>query len=275
MPAYKTWLTVISAWIAGLACMHLWYTLPSAQKPRERTQQSYTIENVPQHMAIIMDGNRRWAKQHGLAPWIGHDHGVTPLKEAISCCIEQGIAYLSVYAFSVENFKRPQQEQAYLFETISKRLVHDELPGLRKQGVRINVIGDQQYFPQTLCDDITYVHEQTKGNTTLTLNLLFCYGGRHDITQATRRISAAYAHGDIHHEDITPNLISEHLFTSGLPDPDLVIRTGGRQRISNFLLYQMAYSEIYFLPRYWPDVTKDDILNILARFSATNRTYGG
>ncbi len=226
-------------------------------------------------MAIIMDGNRRWAKERGLPPWIGHEYGIQPLKEVIRCCIEHNIPYLSVYAFSIENFKRPQQEQQYLFDIISKRLVHDELPELNAQGVRINIIGDRRYFPQSLINDIAYVEKETRNNTRLTLNLLFCYSGRHDIAQAVQSINTACLRGEISQQDITPERISQHLFTHTIPDPDLVIRTGGRQRISNFLLYQVAYSEIYFLPIYWPDISKDDILSMLERFSATTRTFGG
>lgn len=222
-----------------------------------------------------MDGNRRWARSRSLPPWVGHERGVQPLKDVIACCIEHKIPYLSVYAFSTENFKRPHEEQQYLFNTIAQRLVHDELPELMEQGVRVNIIGDQTQFPDALRNDITYVHDQTANNTALTLNILFCYSGRHDIAQATRSISTSYARGEITYEDINTHTISRHLMTRDIPDPDLVIRTGHRQRISNFLLYQMAYSEIYFIPQYWPDITKQDILHVLQQFSTTNRTFGG
>lgn len=271
MPAHKTWILLISGWLAGIVSLYTWQYMPAYHTP----QHQHTIQNLPRHIAIIMDGNRRWAKSRGLPAWIGHEQGVQPLKDVIACCIEHGIPYLSVYAFSAENFKRPHEEQQYLFNTISQRLVHDELPQLIEQGVKVNIIGDQTQFPASLRDDIAYVHQQTADNTTLALNILFCYSGRNDIAQATKAISKLYADGDIASEDINAETISRHLLTHDIPDPDMVIRTGNRHRISNFLLYQMAYSEIYFIPQYWPNITKDDIVEVLQQFSATNRTFGG
>jgi len=269
MLAYKriVYICCISACIAGAA--YVWHGNVVS------TQTSYAIERVPNHVAIIMDGNRRWARERNLHPWIGHQYGIQPLKDTISLCIQYGIQHVTVYAFSQENFKRPDDEKHYLFHVISQQLTHEELPTLKAQGVRVNVIGDSRLYPDELRDDIAYVQNETRDNTVLQLNILFCYSGRHDIAQAVERMSRDYADGTGSITDMTPERISSYLLTADIPDPDLVIRTGGRHRISNFLLYQMAYSEIYFLARYWPDVTHDDICGILEQFSQTTRTFGG
>jgi len=250
----------------------MWQHAPTYTNQKYNTS---TLRRTPQHVAIIMDGNRRWARKHNLPAWEGHRNGIAPLREAIQACLSHGIPYLSVYAFSPENFKRPQEEKQFLFNALHHHLIQEELPQLQQQGVRIRCIGDTKLFPETMQKDITYVQEATESNTQLQLNILFCYGGRHDIAHATRRISSAYANGDITQEDITPERFADYLWTADIPDPEVVIRTGGRRRISNFLLYQIAHSEIYFFDQYWPDITREDIESALTTFHQTTRTFGG
>ena len=268
MQSYKIILLISCGWLAGIATPYLWHSAPRLHTVSEQPH------TVPRHLAIIMDGNRRWARERGLSPWIGHERGIRPLRETVACCLENGVSYLSVFAFSMENFQRSDDEKTYLFSTIVNMLVEQELPTLKKNGVKINIIGDAACYPESVIDKIAYVHNETKNNTKLTFNLLFCYGGQQDIAIATRAISQDYADGTITQDDITADTVSKYLLTHPMPHPDLVIRTGGRKRISNFLLYQMAYSEIHFLDQYWPDISKDDILREIGTFSQSQRTFG-
>jgi len=219
-----------------------------------------------------MDGNRRWARERGLPAWHGHHHGVTPLWNAITCCIDQGVLHLSVFAFSLDNRSRSHQEQTFLCNFLRKQLIEYELPRLQEWNVRVDFIGHREHHAQNMQDDMAYVERVTQDNTALSLHIFFCYDGREDIRQATQALCREYAGNP--QTEITPELFASYLQTREIPDPDLVIRTGGRQRVSNFLIYQMAYSEIYFLSTYWPDIGYHDITAAIQTYQETPRTFG-
>jgi undecaprenyl diphosphate synthase len=221
-----------------------------------------------------MDGNRRWAREHGYQPWVGHQKGTEPVREAIELCVAEHIPYLTLYAFSLENFKRPQEELHYLLDVIAKELFEKELDSLIEQGVRVQFIGDESKFPDHLRSYLDAVEARTADGQNLTLNILFCYGGRQELTAAVKTLCQRYAAGDISDDDFSPKLIKQHLWTRDIPDPELVIRTGGHKRLSNFLSFQSAYSELCFMDTYWPDITKKDLKKAIKRFTKTHRKFG-
>lgn len=226
-----------------------------------------------QHLAIIPDGNRRWAAQHKLETFFGHKKGRDIVRSAISVCIKNSVKYLSFYTFSLENFRRSELERAYLFDLLSQGFV-SELPELIKQGVRVRFIGDRSKFPAQLLDSINQAEEKTKHLDVLNLNLLFCYGATAEITQAIKDIARRVKEGLLQIEDITENMVKSSLWTAGIPDPDLIVRTGGARRLSNFLLLQAAYSEFSFLDCFWPEVTEQHLETCIANFENTQRNFG-
>jgi undecaprenyl diphosphate synthase len=226
-------------------------------------------EQVPQHIAIIMDGNGRWARSRGLPRLAGHRAGTENLRRIISACVEFGVKYLTIYAFSTENWGRPEEEVSGLmgiFDEVFER----ELAELHKQGARLNHIGRLDEVRESLREKVKNGMELTKNNDKLVLNVAFNYGGRDEIVQAVRSIVKESATPD----QIDEKMISSHLYTAGQPDPDLVIRTSGEQRISNFLIWQSAYSEWVFPQTYWPDFGREELLTAIQEFGRRERRYG-
>jgi undecaprenyl diphosphate synthase len=227
-----------------------------------------------QHLALVMDGNRRWARKQGFKPWIGHKKGVEPLKAALELCLEQKIPYLSVFAFSLENFKRSPEELSYLFDILAQELATQEFENLLKQNIKVRFIGDKHRFPPQLLTIINDIEIKTQQSDALTLNILFCYGSQQEIIEATRSLAHFVKENQLEPEHITAEIFQKQLWTFPTCPPDLIIRTGGQRRLSNFLLYQAAYSELQFLDTYWPDVTKKQLYECLQKFMETKRNFG-
>jgi undecaprenyl diphosphate synthase len=226
-------------------------------------------EHIPTHIAIIMDGNGRWALARGLPRLAGHRAGTENLRRIIEACIEFGIRYLTIYAFSTENWGRPQEEVMGLM-SIVEDVIDRELQELHDQGVQLHHIGRLDRLNPVLRDKVLQAIEYTKNNDRLVLNVAFNYGGRNEIICAVQRI----IQDGIKADDVTDELISRYLFTAGVPDPDLIIRTSGELRGSNFLIWQGAYCEWYFTPTYWPDFDKEQLRIALEEFSHRERRYG-
>ena len=228
-----------------------------------------TLERVPKHIAIIMDGNGRWAISRGLPRLAGHRAGTENLRRVIEACIEFGIEYLTIYAFSTENWGRPLEEVRGLMR-ILEDVIDRELRELHDQGVQLRHIGRLDRLKPKLRQKVLDAIEYTKENTRLVLNVAFNYGGRDEIVCAIQAMIQA----GVKAEDVTDELVSEYLFTAGEPDPDLIIRTSGELRGSNFLIWQGAYSEWYFTPTYWPDFDKDELRLALEEYLSRERRYG-
>ena len=225
--------------------------------------------SIPAHVAIIMDGNGRWAKQRGLPRQAGHRAGVENLRRIIDACVEFGIQILTIYAFSTENWGRPESEVRGLMR-IFRRVLDQELNDLHAQGVCLHHLGDLGGIDPSLQEKVLHALELTKDNDRLILNVAFNYGGRAEIIRAVQQMLA---------DGVTPNelneeLFSSYLFTSGLPDPDLVIRTSGELRVSNFLIWQAAYAEFYAAPEYWPGFGREELYEALVAFDQRERRYG-
>jgi undecaprenyl diphosphate synthase len=226
-------------------------------------------EKVPAHIAIIMDGNGRWALSRGLPRLAGHRAGTENLRRVIEACIEFGISYLTIYAFSTENWGRPEEEVQGLMN-ILEDVIDRELQELHDQGVQLHHIGRLDRLNPILREKVLHAIDFTKANTRLVLNVAFNYGGRDEIVCAIQRI----IEDGVKSEDVTDELVSQYLFTAGVPDPDLIIRTSGELRGSNFLIWQGAYCEWYFTPTYWPDFDKEQLRLALEEFSRRERRYG-
>ena len=230
--------------------------------------------SAPAHVAIIMDGNGRWAKARGLPRVAGHKAGVEALRRTVRAAPGQGIRWLTLYAFSSENWSRPQEEVSDLLGLL-KIFIRRDLAELHRNGVRVRVIGDKQ----TLKSDIRALLEEaetlTAGNAALRLNIAFNYGGRDEIVRAARALAEQARAGALSPERIDAELFAAHLDTAGIPDPELVIRTSGEQRLSNFLLWQSAYSEFVFLPCLWPDFTAEHLAEALRLYADRDRRFGG
>jgi len=227
-------------------------------------------ENIPIHIAIIMDGNGRWALSRGLPRLAGHRAGTENLRRVIEACIEFGIKYLTIYAFSTENWGRPPAEVHGLMR-ILEDVIDRELQELHDQGVQLHHIGRLDRLSKKLRHKVVHAVEHTKHNTRLVLNVAFNYGGRDEIVCALQGMIADGVKAD----QVTDELVSQYLFTAGVPDPDLIIRTSGELRGSNFLIWQGAYSEWYFTPTYWPDFDREELLRALNEFAQRSRRYGG
>lgn len=226
-----------------------------------------------QHLAIVPDGNRRWAKQHKLESVLGHKTGMNTLKHALTVCLENKIKYLSFYAFSLENFKRDEAEKTYFFSLAAEGLA-EQLPSLLEQGINVQFIGDRNYFPDVLREVINDVTKQTAHCGKLQLNLLFCYGGKSELVHAARALARQALLGTLDPDAIDERMLSDALWTKGIPDPDLIIRTGGAIRLSNLLLFQAAYSELMFLDCFWPEVTKEKLQQCINDFADIKRNFG-
>ncbi len=226
-----------------------------------------------QHLAIIPDGNRRWAKKNKLKSIMGHKTGMDVFKKTIKFCLKKGIEYLSFYTFSLENFNRPEEEKKYLFKLLMDQSMK-QLSELKEQGVRVRFIGDRDYFPKDIIPAINRMEEETKDNNKLNLNLLFCYGARREIVHVVKDLAKQVKAGVLNLEDINEEKIKDSLWTAGMPDPELIIRTSKRARLSNFLLYQSAYSEFMFLDIFWPEITEDHLQKCLDDFEGIQRNFG-
>ncbi len=231
-------------------------------------------DRLPRHVAIIMDGNRRWAKQRGLPVLQGHRAGSRATRAVIETCVALGIPILTLYAFSTENWRRPRLEVQALFRLIEATL-KQEREELHANGVRIRHIGSPEGLPESLVQTLRESEEMTRHNATLLLNVAINYGGRDELLRCLRSIVQLVLEGRLLPEEIDEQVISEHLDTSGLPDPDLLIRTGNEWRISNFLLWQIAYTELYITPTLWPDFTEREFLLALLDYQHRERRYGG
>ncbi|MGY8810055.1 MAG: polyprenyl diphosphate synthase [Pseudomonadales bacterium] len=234
---------------------------------------SGTQATAPQHVAIIMDGNNRWARKRFLPGVAGHKAGVDAVKAMIEVCIEEGVQVLTLFAFSSENWRRPEDEVGALMELFLGAL-RREVRKLRENGVRLQIIGDRSRFAPELQQAMAKAEETTAGGRRLTLAIAANYGGQWDVTQAVRQLAAEVATGVRDASGITEQDIEARLTTANLPPPDLCIRTGGEKRISNFLLWQFAYTEFYFSDLYWPDFKQDALRDALADFSCRQRRFG-
>lgn len=225
------------------------------------------------HLACQMDGNRRWAQQRGWETFFGHRKGAEIITPVVQFCLDKNIPFLSLYAFSIENFKRSEAEKSFLFGMVAQEL-ESRIEEFVTNGIRIRFIGDRTLFPPATISIIEQVEQETAQCTRLNLNFLFCYGAQQEIAYAARAIAHKVKIGELSESSITPEVVAQHLWTSGIPEPDLIIRPGGRNRLSNFLLFQSAYSEYFFLDCLWPDVNTQLLEEILSQFESRKRNFG-
>ena len=236
-------------------------------------KEQINIENLPSHVAIIMDGNGRWAKKQGKLRLFGHNNGVTSVRAVTEAAAELGIKFLTLYAFSTENWNRPEEEVKGLMNLLI-HTIEAETPTLNKNNVRLLSIGDNSRMPEDVRKRLQACIDTTKDNTGLTLVLALSYSSRWEITKATQDIAKDIANGTIKAEEITEELISSYMSTKNIPDPELLIRTSGEYRISNFLLWQIAYSELYFTEVLWPDFQKEDLYKAIINYQSRERRFG-
>ena len=226
-----------------------------------------------QHIAIIMDGNRRWAKNHMLPSAVGHQKGVESLKNTMRSFDKFGIKYLTVYAFSTENWNRKKEEVDFLMNLLAKTLT-DELDEMHKENVKIKFVGNIERLNPKLIEILKNAENKTKNNTGVNLQIAFNYGARDEIVNAVKKITQKALDGEIKIGEIDEKLVSENLYTAKIPDPDLLIRTGGEKRISNYLLWQIAYSEVYVTEKFWPEFDENALTEAMLEFEKRNRRYG-
>ena len=229
-----------------------------------------SMQKIPFHLGIILDGNRRWAKEKGLPSFEGHRRGLNNVQKIGDYCAKKGIKILTLYTFSTENWKRPKREISYLMKLFAESLGKKNLQELHKKEVKLQIIGQKEKLPQALQERIKEAEKLTKNNKKRILNLAISYGGRIEITQAVKNIIKK----KIPVNKITEELINNNLWTTGLPYPDLIVRTGGVKRLSNFLTWQSAYSEFYFTKKFWPEFTEKDLDKALLDFSLRERRFG-
>ena len=227
------------------------------------------LDPIPYHLGIIMDGNGRWARQRGLPRLAGHRAGTENIRRVLTACVEYGIQVLTIYAFSTENWKRPEQEVKGLM-SIFARVIDRELEELHREGVQLRHVGRLEGISDSLAAKVHHAIDLTKNNDRIILNVAFNYGGRAEIVDAVRRI----IHDGIPAEEVTEELIGCYLYTTDCPDPDLIIRTSGEFRTSNFLLWQAAYAEYFVTPTYWPDFDKEELYKALLTYGQRNRRFG-
>jgi undecaprenyl diphosphate synthase len=228
---------------------------------------------LPQHIAIIMDGNGRWAKQQGEHRIFGHEHGVKSVREAVEACAELGVKYLTLYAFSTENWNRPQEEVIALMQLLV-HTISAETKTLNENNIRLQAIGDLKSLPADCYNELQEAMDKTKNNTRTTLVLALSYSSRWEIIDAVKKISEKVKTGQLSPENIGEDTINQHLCTSSMPEPELMIRTSGEHRISNFLLWQLAYAELYFTDKLWPDFRKEDLYEAIVDFQNRERRFG-
>ncbi|HBS48484.1 TPA: di-trans,poly-cis-decaprenylcistransferase [Candidatus Dependentiae bacterium] len=226
-----------------------------------------------QHLAMIMDGNRRWAKANKLQVFKGHEKGAEAIKTAVNFCLKENIPYLSLYTFSLENFNRSEEEKNYLFSILAKRL-RERLPYFIENEVRVRFIGERSFFPQQTLEFINEAETKTANFNKLNLNFLFCYGSRQEILNATQIIAHKVKNNELDPKDITAKMFESNFWMAGVPDPEIIIRTGGENRLSNFLIYQGAYSELMPLDICWPEISENILLQCKERFDSIKRNFG-
>ena len=229
---------------------------------------------IPNHLSIIMDGNGRWARKHDLPRFAGHQAGVKTIRMVIAESIKVGVNILTLYAFSTENWRRSQREIASLMK-LFQEVIEKEKRSLIEHQIRVRFIGYRDSLPETLRVAMGELEEATEKHNQLFLNIAINYGGRSEICYAFQSICHQFKQGEIKSSDINEKMISQHLFTTDMPDPDLLIRTGGEKRISNFLLWQIAYTELYFTKTFWPDFSKEDLWKIFNNYEKRVRKFGG
>ena len=229
--------------------------------------------NIPKHVAIIMDGNGRWAKQKGEMRIFGHTNGVESVRESLTAAAEIGVKYLTLYAFSTENWNRPKEEVAALMDLLVKA-IYDEVEELNEKGVRLETIGNTSILPLSCREALTKAKERTKNNDKITLILALSYSSRWEIAQAVKTMAEESISGKLDVETINEDLISSYLSTSNFPDPELLIRTSGENRVSNFLMWQLAYTELYFTETLWPDFKKEHFFKAIKDYQDRERRFG-
>ena len=228
---------------------------------------------LPNHIAIIMDGNGRWAKQKGLIRILGHESGTKAVRETVEACAEFGINHLTLYAFSTENWNRPKLEIQTLMKLLVKSL-KKEIKTLQENKIKLTAIGCLKDLPEKAYKELEFVTEKTKNNTHMTLNLALSYGSREELVNVVKELSVKVKNNIISAESIDESIINKHLYTNNLPDVDLLIRTSGEQRISNFLLWQIAYAELYFTDIFWPDFKKENLVEAIVDYQNRERRFG-
>jgi undecaprenyl diphosphate synthase len=231
------------------------------------------LQHLPQHIAIIMDGNGRWAKEQGKLRVFGHQNGVKAVKDTVEGAVELGVKYLTLYAFSTENWNRPQQEVNALMELLVKTITK-ETATLMKNQIRLHAIGDLTSLPPACYQELMEAMEKTSANTRCTLTLALSYSSRWELTEALKTVAKKVQAGELAPEDINEQLLGNHLTTVGLPDPELMIRTSGELRLSNFMMWQLAYTELYFTPKLWPDFRRSDLHEAIIDFQKRERRFG-
>lgn len=237
------------------------------------TKTAITKAQPPIHIAIIMDGNRRWAKEHSLPIAMGHKKGAEAVREVVETAAELGVKYLTLYAFSTENWQRPQEEVDTLMNLLRKYL-KDDIKDLMKNDVKILFIGERAMLDSDIIHNMEEVERQTADNQKICVCIAISYGSRQEIVTAVKKIANLVKKADILPEDVDIKMFSDMLYTRGVPDPDLVIRTSGEQRISNYLLWQIAYAEFFFSPVLWPDFNKIELTKVIENFNSRERRYG-
>lgn len=240
---------------------------------RVSAQIPVTADSRPRHVAIIMDGNNRWAKARRLKGVAGHKAGVNAVRSVVETCAREGVEVLTLFAFSSENWRRPEEEVSALMRLFLFALER-EVRKLHRNNIRLRIIGDRSAFTETLQDRMSKAEELTSENTAMTLVIAANYGGHWDITQATRQVAAQVRAGELEPSDITDDLIQQHLSIGDLPMPDLMIRSAGEQRISNFLLWHLAYTELYFSDVFWPDFREEEMRQALRAYAGRKRRFG-
>jgi undecaprenyl diphosphate synthase len=240
---------------------------------KDQLMQQIDRERLPQHIAIIMDGNGRWAKERGKQRLFGHQSAIQSVREVSEASAEIGVPYLTLYAFSTENWNRPLAEVTGLMSLLATTITN-EVSTMNKNSIKLNAIGDLKSLPKSNYDQLMQAIADTSHNTRMTLTLALSYSGRWDLIQATRRMAEDVKAGKLAPEAVNDTTISSYLSTAGMPDPELLIRTSGEERISNFLLWQIAYSELYFTPKYWPDFRKADFYEAILNYQHRERRFG-
>jgi undecaprenyl diphosphate synthase len=245
---------------------------PSAEDKKRQDSLKKSGE-IPRHIAIIMDGNGRWAEQKHKQRTFGHREGVHSVRDIVEACGQLGVKYLTLYTFSTENWRRPKTEVTVLMRLLIKAL-KDETDKLHENNVRLMAVGDMNTLPESVQNELNDAIEKTKNNKLMTLVLALSYSGRWDIISSVRKLCSEYKHGKISLDDINEKIISEHLVTGNIPDPDLLIRTGGDYRISNFLLWEIAYSELYFDRTFWPVFRRENLYEAIREYQGRERRFG-
>ena len=231
------------------------------------------IDRLPRHIAVIMDGNGRWAKEQGKMRVFGHQHGVDAVRNVTEACAELGVEYLTLYAFSTENWNHSSFEVDALMSLLTQAL-KTEVKTLNDNNIRLDAVGDLTRLPKLQYNALMSAIENTKDNTRMTLTLCLSYSGRWELTETVKKIAGKVKNGELNPEDINEKMVCDNLATSYMPDPELLIRTSGEIRISNFLLWQLAYSELYFTKKYWPDFSKEDLYEAIIDYQSRERRFG-